>query len=48
MCIAYLEMAIGTNPSGLDFSDPYPPKKNPLMGYPFSITGRDFIPNPPD
>jgi hypothetical protein len=41
-------MATGTNPLGLGFSDPYPPKKNPLTGYPFSVTGRDFIskPNP--
>jgi hypothetical protein len=36
-----LEMATGTNPSGLDFSDLYPPK-----AYSFSVTGRDFIPNP--
>jgi hypothetical protein len=41
-----LEMATGTNSSGLDFSDLYPPKKNPSMAYSFSVTGRDFIPNP--
>jgi hypothetical protein len=41
-----VEMATGTNPLGLGFSDPYPPKKNHPTGYPFSVTGRYFIPNP--
>jgi hypothetical protein len=40
-------MATGTNPPGLGISDPYPPKKNPPTDYPFSVMGRDFIPNPP-
>jgi hypothetical protein len=44
---SWLEMAMGTNPPGLGFSEPYPPKKNPPTGYLFSVTGRDFIPNPP-
>jgi hypothetical protein len=41
-------MATDTSPPGLGFSDPYPPKKNPPTGYPFSSMGRDFSPNPPD
>jgi hypothetical protein len=42
-------MAMGTNPPGLGFSDPYPSKKNSPTGYPFSVMGRDFVPksNPP-
>jgi hypothetical protein len=43
----WVEMAMGTNPQGLVFSDPYLPKKNPPMDYLFSVTGRDFILNPP-
>jgi hypothetical protein len=43
---SHVEMATGTSPPSLGFLDPYPPKKNPPTGYPFSVTGRNFIPNP--